>query len=247
ECPFWSAVRPRVEAGGSLDRFAAEEHRFDRWPALPRWWLGHRRPSRSVLSYTAHLEALVRGIAAESGRRVVIDSSKVLSRALAYDRLHAETFDVRFIHLVRDGRDVLASRTHRRARTAVDPAAVDPRLDAIRYSALWTAANLLIVALLGRKPGRYLRLRYEDFVRDPATALNRIGAFLALDYAPVARRAEAREPIAIGHIVAGNRMRRDGVVALRRTADSPRDRLRPSERRTYAWIAGSVARVFGYR
>ncbi|EQD27739.1 sulfotransferase domain-containing protein, partial [mine drainage metagenome] len=51
ECPFWSAVRPRVEAGGSLDRFAAEEHRFDRWPALPRWWLGHRRPSRSVLSY----------------------------------------------------------------------------------------------------------------------------------------------------------------------------------------------------
>jgi Sulfotransferase family len=247
ECPFWKGVRHRVELVGPLDRFDRGEREYDRWLALPRWWLGHRRLSGTTLQYTAYLEALVRGIATESGRHIVIDTSKILSRALAYDRLNSPEFEVRFVHLVRDGRDVLASRHDRRTRSASSPELLDARFDALRFSALWTGANFLIVALLKRRRGRYMRLRYEDFVRDPEESLNQLGSFLHLDLTEVGRHVAAGDPIPIGHIVAGNRLRSAGVVVLRRTAAPSVSRLAPKDQRTFRWVAGSAAHLFGYR
>jgi hypothetical protein len=247
ECPFWSGVRRHVEGVGPLPRFAEDEARYGRWSTLLRWWLGGQWPSRRVDEYTSYLDAMVRGIAAESGRRIVIDSSKVLSRALAYERLQSDDFDVRFIHLVRDGQEVLASRSERRTRTAGPAEVVDRRLDAIQFSGRWIGANLLIAALLGRRKGRYLRLRYEDFLADPEAALDRVGPFLGVELSAVGQEVAAGRPIPVGHIVAGNRLRQDGAIVVRRTPSSNGQKLRPGERRTFSWIAGPAAHIFGYR
>lgn len=81
-----------------------------------------------------------------------------------------------FIHIVRDGRDVLLSNkglswgSKRLPRVARD----------------WR-----FKALLGRKMGRmlgeerYLELRYEDLIRTPRDELRRICAFLGEDYDPM--------------------------------------------------------------
>ena len=90
------------------------------------------------------------------------------------DRLAEIWPDARFVHLIRDGRDVALSVM----KVPFGPnnawAAAHSWADAIRRG--HKAAE--------RHPGRVLEIRYEDLVSEPAETVAAVCAFLELEYAP---------------------------------------------------------------
>ena len=111
----------------------------------------------------------------------------------------------------------------------------------------WTILNLAsgwVCARLG--PGRAMRLRYEDFVADPQTALGRIGSLIGLDLAGVAEAASSGEPMRAGHNIGGNRTKKSGYVTLRPDAQEWRKALSPAEQRLAWALMGWLMRRYGY-
>lgn len=89
--------------------------------------------------------------------------------------------DFRFVHLVRDGRDMALSANQNQTRKHFEalfgePVQEQPERAAIR---LWARANGAVADWGERELGpRYLRLRFEDLCRDPETTMERTLALL---------------------------------------------------------------------
>ena len=83
--------------------------------------------------------------------------------------------EARFVHLIRDGRDVALSR-RARGMGASKPMADTARLWRKRIEGAREAAK--------RLRGRYVELRYEDLVADPEPGLRRVCELIELDYDP---------------------------------------------------------------
>jgi LPS sulfotransferase NodH len=106
--------------------------------------------------------------------------------------LNAVFPDARFLHIVRDGRDVTASLMFRnrgeRWGHLETPGwrellARFPTQNHIRCAHQWRDAMAIArhdVVALGLKPDRYLEVRYEDLVRDPKPVIARVLALLGL-------------------------------------------------------------------
>lgn len=139
-----------------------------------------------------------------SGGYGIVDESKYVARALSLARLEGQRF--RFIYLVRDGRGVL----HSFGKNVQEPRSM---LNAALYYVCVNAAAQL--AVWTRLRGRAIKVRYEDLIRQPQHELARIGDFLGVDMASVIDRVSASDPIAVGHLVSGNRIRSQGALTLR--------------------------------
>jgi len=243
-CPFWHAVRERLEATTSVEEMRRGEAAYNRWVALPRVVVGRLTRSHALGGHARDLGALARAIQETSGKSIIIDTSKGASRGLSYELARSDEFEVKFLHLLRDGRGVVASRKSREARVS-PTGTVDPNA-ALKYSILWGLANLAFVALFAPQADRHLRLRYEDFTRDPEGTIRRLAEFLEVPPEPVIEHLRAHGEFPTGHVVAGNRLRLGGGVRIRPATSDWEERLTPRERRTYAAVASWAARLFGY-
>jgi hypothetical protein len=116
------------------------------------------------------MAALYTAIAAESGARVVVDSSKLPAGAHLLAR--SGLVDLRVVHLVRDSR-AFAFAAQKTVPRPEAPGEIMPRLGWLRCSLEWLGFHLLAAALRGCS-SRYARLSYEGFARDPARALDRV-------------------------------------------------------------------------
>jgi hypothetical protein len=146
--------------------------------------------------------------AALSGGYGIVDESKYVARALALAGLREQRF--RFIYLVRDCRGVL----HSFGKNVQEPRSM---LSAALYYVCVNAAAQL--AVWTRLRGRAMKVRYEDLIRQPEQELARIGAFLGIDMASVIERVRSRDPIGVGHLVSGNRIRSQGGLTVRSNED----------------------------
>ena len=261
-CPFWSRVRrewvERVDPHDDIEGYPRLQDDFElkrRWPRLLREWL--RGPSARFRSYARLTRAFYEAISAASGKTAVVDCSKVSVRAFALSMMPG--IDLHVVHLVRDGRGVVAS--HRKSFEKDLRAAGESGDRAARWKAAarrrvlypesvvrWVAHNLIsgwVCARLG--PERAMRLRYEDFVADPQAALGRIGSLIGLDLAGVADAASSGEPLRAGHNIGGNRTKKSGYVTLRPDAQEWRESLSPAEQRLAWALMGWLMRRYGYK
>lgn len=87
--------------------------------------------------------------------------------------------EARFVHMIRDGRDVALS-TNRRL---VELRGSRP-VPAERMAKRWRH-RILSARGVAQVADRYLEIRYEDLVRDTETTLRRVCEFVDLDYNPV--------------------------------------------------------------
>ena len=264
-CPFWSDVRrewvQRVDPRDDIEDYPKLQNDFElkrRWPRLLReeW---RRGPSARFRSYARLTRAFFEAVRAVSGKPVIVDSAKSPVRAFALSMMPG--IDLYAVHLVRDGRGVVAS--HRKsfekdllpADGARDRGGLPARWKvAARRRVLypesvvrWVAHNLIsgwVCARLG--PERAMRLRYEDFVADPRAALGRIGSLIGLDLAGVAEAASSGEPLLAGHNIGGNRTKKSGYVTLRPDAQEWRETLSPAEQRLSWVLMGWLMRRYGY-
>ena len=140
-----------------------------------------------------------------AGASVLLDKSKKLGRALRLARI--PEIDLTVMHVVRDPRAVANSFRQRGVRK--------DRTEKLRFSytknaVRWAMLNALMPLRLGRHAG-YVRVRYEDLVRDPRGQLQRVLGAAGLDYDPQMDHFGE----VVQHGVGGNRMRLTGVREIR--------------------------------
>ncbi len=187
---------------------------------------------------------LYHAIAEVTGATLVIDSSKVPSGAA----LLATMPDVTgyLLHVVRDPRAVAYS--WRRPTKQLDQSrpAMMRRHGLVDSTSHWASWNLLVERAARAFDGRYLRVRYEDFVAAPADVTGRILALAGVG--PTAGPFEGTHRVRLpgNHTVSGNPSRfRSGAVDLR-VDDAWRAGLPTRAARAVTALAAPLLHRYGY-
>ncbi len=246
-CPFWTAVERRWLAGDEREARFAEyvdlQRTFERWRSWPRLVAEGRRPSPAFQRYGELTRNLLAAVQAESGRRVIADSSKVPARAFALSLVPGVELAV--VHLVRDPRGTAWSyqKTFRKNERQGVQHDLAP-LPVWRSAVGWLLANSLVERLRRQVP-RLVSITYEGLVSAPRRALAEVAAVSGLDFDPLAERLERGESLAVRHTIAGNQLRMRGSVALRADLEWSR-RMPRRQQRLVALLAGPLMARYGY-
>jgi Sulfotransferase family len=219
ECDFWQGVGAELREGGidadDRRRFLALQHSHLRLRPVPvaRLMVGARRAGedRSPLyRYQLGMSGLYRAVARAAGARVVVDSSK--QPPDAYLATWNHDVEMSMVHLVRDPRAVAHSFSKQVAEPQPDLEYM-PRSGAFGTSVRWAARQVFCEALLKRRMGsRYMRMRYEDLVRDPVAAVRSIAGLAGEPDPDLGFMKDGRVEFEQNHSFSGNPLR------LRRTA-----------------------------
>jgi sulfotransferase family protein len=180
ECDFWTSVAnhaygsPNEVPQQRLSSLIRERSRIRfipqvRFPALRTASL-----KRDLADFRAALVPLYASVMTTSGATTVVDSSK--SPSYAYLLATIPEIELYVVHLVRDSRAVCYSWQKRVRRPEVTSGVAymggfRPATSARR----WNLRNGL-AELLRFSAKRYVRVRYEDLVKDPHHALSKIVA-----------------------------------------------------------------------
>jgi hypothetical protein len=160
--------------------------------------------------------------------------------------------EARFVHLLRDGRDVALSRLARGMGR-------DKQLAEV--AELWSRRIERARRQAKRLRGRYLELRYEDLVTDPEPALRRVCELVELDYDPamLAYHERAGERLTeLGDLEpVDSRAGRGGAerIAAHSLTTSPpsgsrigawRNEMSAADRAAFEAVGGDLLRELGY-
>lgn len=243
ECEFWSPVKRDLEKSFTFKVLRKGQLRYERWRGLPKT-LVTRRTDPELRAHVKRLARVAHAVAERSGKRIIVDSSKSPARGRLYQFAAEEGIDVRYIHLIRDGRGFLWSEM------TLPGGIPDPhpewRFQLPVLTMHWPMVNLLSTLLCGGPRHRQLLVRYEDFVADPAAVLRRVGAFIDEDMTSVIAALQKQEPIPIGHPVGGNRMRFGEPVRLKPDT-AWKSGLKRGPQVLFWTVAGWAALAYGYR
>jgi hypothetical protein len=224
DCEFWRQVGEVAFGGWELldvDRLTALQRRVDRTRHIPALVRSRRSAAfrQALDEYVSYYLRLYQAIEKASGCQAVVDSSKHAS--LAFCLRAAPALDLRVVHVVRDSRAVAYSWSRQVARP--DAAGQSymtvyrPRTAAVQ----WNTQNLAL-HWLARLGVPLLRVRYEDFVRDPERAVRDIASFAGIETTPAALQfvrggaADRWAELGPAHTASGNPVRFDsGRIPIR--------------------------------
>lgn len=201
DCPVWSEVvdrstvvdTPPDAVRGLLDASTRMQH----LPAILRAGDARDRLPDGARRAARHLGETYRRVAAATGARVIVDSSKSVAEA-ALLRFVPGLRPV-VVHIVRDPRAVAYS-WHR----ALDQGAEGtPEHPTWSVALRWVLTNVASEAVSRRYGPDAAQVRYEDLVSAPDVELARLADLIGPRPAPPA--ADARRA---SHIVGGNALRR---------------------------------------
>ena len=190
DCSFWKDIIRSIP-----EDLAARGARLLRMRNFPSLFL-HTKNGEVPQEYRAILATMseaYRKVAQQSGRTVIIDSSKgpttaLLARMIPEIELHV-------IHVVRSPHSVVASWTKKNGYLAVHP----PQ----KVVAWWWAYNLLSEALKWRAD-TYRLVRYEDFARNPGEVLQQITTDVTGSPLSMPFLTGNRATVHVQHSLAGN-------------------------------------------
>jgi hypothetical protein len=246
QCDFWRQVEREVVASGAAFDVDDLGARFD-WPERP--WL-HRAirarirnaafeilregivqltpGCRERIDRIAHRnELLIQVISGLMQGRMFLDSSKDPARL--HWLIRARLWNVRAIHLTRDGRGTALSAMLREQ--------VPMRLAAAEYRRTHDECRRMVSRLGARSS---MVLRYEDLCRDPRAALEGVFGFLGLPAESVKPEVRAAEQHVLGNEM---RLRADDEIRL---DERWKSHLEPGDLATFERIAGWTNRALGY-
>lgn len=198
------------------------------------------------------LDAVMRNFAEEVYRTVMAnrpEASVFLDKTPAY-AAHVEHIDrlfpqARFIHVIRDGRDVAASMIAASRGWGSTWAASSVREAAIRWR------DYVRGGLIGRSLGdRYLELRYEDLLEDGRTGLRRCLDLMDME-TDDAWIADVLERFSIARMKSGTQVSATGRplpkgFIQRGSAGGWLEDLSPRDRYEFNRLAGSLLEDLGY-
>lgn len=233
-CRVWSDVRHQCRWTDDKDKeHDALFHRYawhSRFPALA---LGLDSQVTRERFRTIN-RCLFSAVQSVSGAEVVVDSSKYAGRALALARAFPERILV--ICVTRSPAGLI------NAFRKTD--AGEQRSKSLLAVCMYYAYVMLCLRFaIWRLGKRVLHLHYEELGSRPIEALGRIGRFLGRDLGPSMQKVSHNKWLGIGHIVTGNRIRLEGKIRFRSSADT--ERLAGRRERLVAWLMNACRRILG--
>ena len=214
DCDFWRQIRTHLrEDGISPDdraRFLTLQRTHLRLRPAPmaRLVISTQRADDTLsplYRYQLGMSRLYSAVARAADAKVVVDSSKEPTDAyLATWNPRIELF---VVHLVRDPRAV----AHSFSKRILEPQPDDeymPRSNAFGAAVRWNLRHGFCEALVKRRLGpRYMRMRYEDLVRDPAGAIRSIARFAREPEPDLRFLDDGRAEYEPNHTFSGNPLR----------------------------------------
>lgn len=211
ECEFWNKVKRAIFKADSkvdIDKIIKLKNIVDRKRNIPLanfYFLRNKKYSKSYNQYSGLLSDLFTAVQKTSGCEVIIDSSKNPSHGYLLSSL--KDIDLYVLHLVRDSRATSYSWLRKKIRPEISwKKELMPVINPGRSAIEWTVLNGL-VGLMKYGNTNYLLLRYEDFVADPKSALNRILEFTKTQDKSLEFLNGNSFNMEIAHTVSGNPIR----------------------------------------
>lgn len=238
-CPFWEDVLERVDLRETPEEIVDWQRRIIRerytWKLLSTRQAGRSWPEKN--RYVSVVQRLYEAVAATSGARVIIDSSKTPTDAALLPTIPG--LDPYYIHLVRDPRAAVHSwRRIRDNEGAKTGRFAD--MGPLGTSSRWVARSLG-AEMLRRRRGRSnsLLIRYEDLVASPTQVMESVIELVGEKVEPPALHNNT-VTLNGNHTASGNRIRfRKGEMNLR--IDSDWEKVQP---RVDRMIASAVTFPF---
>ncbi len=247
DCPFWTSVGDLAFGGWSnvdLDRLSHLHDAVDRHRRIAKVLAPHSKSyALKIREYNEHYLRIYGAAAAISGARLVIDSGKHSS--LAACLLHSNQLDLRVLHVVRDSTAVAYSwsKAVKRPEAQSEEDALMAQYSSTLSSAQWGLTNLEVEALRLRGV-KSARIRYEDLVADPRSALEHALIKLGLrSYQPVIQDGVTLRQ---HHTVAGNPMRFSRGPLVLRQDDAWRTSMPRREQIIVKTLTAPVRWTYGY-
>ena len=235
ECNYWKQVASYLP-----DR---EPFRIGRLSKLERTKSLLVRPNRQeAVAYSLPTYHLFRAILQHTSKSVIVDSSKRVQR-LVY-LLQSGLFDMRVIHLVRNGKAVVNSYKKAVARPGFGSEEMTKPMTALHTSTRWLVHNLR-AQVLGKRlgPQRYIRVRYEDLATQRESEMQRICLRFGIPYEEALTAPTTRNI----HNICGSRWRFSNQDVVKIELDeSWKSGLPQLDRMIFTLIAGLLNRGFGY-
>jgi hypothetical protein len=175
ECELWSRAVPEALGGDTTPEEVAgwlgQALRLRNLPRLQRTAPGRMSSVIGADAYASVAARLYPALARRTGGRVLVDTSK----SPVYGAILAAVpgLDTWFVHLVRDPRATAYS--WQRAKVSPGrPGGRMWRIPAWRSARAWVLANLAADRVRRGNPQRAVLVRYEDFVADPRSTVDRL-------------------------------------------------------------------------
>jgi hypothetical protein len=205
-CPTWTAILKRAFGGPEgvdARRLAAVSRECTGPRRIPSHLARGARPADpDLVTYRGTLQRLYQAVTQETGCRVIVDSSKAPLYAEQLRTL--PVVDLYLLHLVRDPRATAHSFQRRKRLPDFGDERLMQRQPPLISSRRWTLSQAVIELLWRGRPDRYLRVRYEDFVREPESTVRRITALLGEVPAELPFLSDTTVRLQPTHSVSGN-------------------------------------------
>src|SRR5712691_3159316 len=209
-CPVWSRIIPLGRpADVSAEAYATAV--TDRQLACVRTrhtWRVLRRGLSGLLirEHAALMTQVYHAVAEQMEAHVIVDTTKIPGEAALLP--HLEGVIPYYVHLVRDPRAVAQSWSRQKQYAYVMPS--------WKSTAYWHGFNLAALAVTRRHPDRSLLLRYEDFIADPAAAIDDVLRLCGVEPGVSPIHGERAIELHTNHTVTGNPDRfRSGLTVIR--------------------------------
>ncbi len=229
ECEVWRRIFK--DAFGGYEAIDAERmsqiwKQSMRVRHLPFVRMGGRRSEkiRQLSYYLENLEKLYKSIKDNTSARVIVDSSKLPTYANLLRMI--PSVDLYVVHLVRDPRGVAFSwQRAKKEPSGGSQEEIMERLNPKATALAWSIQNLACEGFLWKLKGiPSVRIRYEEFVRDPQMALHRILNMMdeRVDAPEIFTGSDLK--LRINHTLAGNPNRfQVGAIRLKEDDDWKRE------------------------
>lgn len=233
QCELWSAVLQATgwdrkdwrEIGQAIEKLESHER-------FPFVWAGFGLGTAAAMPlYRQASEALFNAIGAVQHSQVIVDSSKYAGRALLLARLFPDRVKVLCITRCAAGMLQAFAKQHD------DEQRPKNSLAAAGY---YLYVLLCMRSVQARLKERCFVIRFEDLNRDPAATLDAIEAWSGYSLAAARARVAAGDWFDVGHIVTGNRLRRQGRVRF----DPGPAKISPRARATWTWLLARMLEVY---
>jgi hypothetical protein len=183
--PGWFEKRPGVDTKGHVTRefvqSLLESPRFKKLKVSDDevWELFE---DGVPVSYTRLVARVYELFGSHRGKPLVGDKTPGYTKAIA--TLHRLFPWAKFVHLIRDGRDVCLSATTWHQVARLERRFPSWREDPVTTAALWWELHVRLAREAGMrlKPTLYYEMRYEELVADPSQESTALCDFLSLAY-----------------------------------------------------------------
>ncbi len=226
---FWRHVRKRVreQSGMDFDTLKSVTDQIEYHASFFNHLLSYYSTS-TVEKYGHYINLIFDTMFELSGKNILIDSSKRPARALALSKfLH---YDVYIIYLIRNPVQVIRSFAKK---------------DVEQASKNWVSANLYYFfanafsCIVEKKSPKekFQKIYYENFLRFPVEQLSLVENQFSIDLSVAKERIQLKQPLEVGYLFDGNRIRMQESLILEQT-------FQPIEKRPHEFITSSLNRFW---